>query len=158
MPKDQNVSAAVALDDIDEKIVALLRVDGRLSVPQLAERVGVSRATAYARFDRLVDSGVIQGFEARVAPAAVGLPVGALITLSAEQVEWADMHDRLTSIDSVQWVGLTAGSSDFVVLVRARSLDDLRDVVLRELLLVPGIRNTETAVLLDESRRPGAAL
>jgi DNA-binding Lrp family transcriptional regulator len=153
-----NVQKSVEMDDIDRMIVSVLRKQGRLSVPQLAELVGVSRATAYARFDRLVDSGIIEGFEARVSPVALGLTVGALVTIQAEQLEWRDIRRSVLSIDGVEWVGATAGSSDFVILVRARDLQHLRDVVLRDVLATPGIRSTDTAVLLDESRGPGALL
>ena len=158
MSSDPNVPQRVPLDEIDETIVGLLRTDGRLSVPALAERAGIGRATAYARFDRLVDHGVITGFEARVRPEDLGLSVSALITIEAEQVAWAELRDRVMALPSVHWVGLTAGASDFVVLVRARDLDELRDVVLRDLLSVPGIRNTQTSVLLEEARPEGSLI
>ena len=155
MPADRNVQQDWELDEIDRTIVELLRTDGRMSIPALAEQVGIGRATAYSRFDRLVDNGVITGFEAQVRPEALGLTVSALVTIEAEQVAWVDLRDRVMELPSVHWVGLTAGASDFVVLVRAADLDDLRDVVLRDLLSVPGIRNTQTAVLLEEARVDG---
>ena len=155
MSADRNVQQELELDEIDRTIVELLRTDGRMSIPALAEQVGIGRATAYSRFDRLVDNGVITGFEAQVRPEALGLTVSALVTIEAEQVAWVDLRDRVMELPSVHWVGLTAGASDFVVLVRAADLDDLRDVVLRDLLSVPGIRNTQTAVLLEEARVDG---
>jgi DNA-binding Lrp family transcriptional regulator len=139
-------------------IVAALRRDGRMSIPRLAEEVGVSRATAYARFDRLVDAHVITGFEATVDAKAVGLDVAALVTVSADQTHWREVHDRLEATGGVQWIGMSTGASDFVVLVRAAALDELRDVVLRDLLAIDGIRSIETAVLLGESRVPGALI
>ena len=78
--------------------------------------------------------------------------------IEAEQVAWAELRDRVMALPSVHWVGLTAGASDFVVLVRARDLDELRDVVLRDLLSVPGIRNTQTSVLLEEARPEGSLI
>ena len=158
MEADPNIQGRPALDEIDRTIVELLRADGRMSIPVLAERVGIGRATAYTRFDRLVDEGVIAGFEARVRPEALGLSVSALVTIAADQVAWADLRDRVMALPSVHWVGLTAGASDFVVLVRAGDLDELRDVVLRDLLSVPGIRNTQTSVLLEEARPEGSLL
>ncbi|MGI9595287.1 MAG: Lrp/AsnC family transcriptional regulator [Acidimicrobiales bacterium] len=146
------------LDELDQMIVRLLMEDGRLSVPLLAEQVGIGRATAYARFDRLIERGVITGFGARVDPSALGLGVAALVLLTADQGEWIDLKERLLSTTGVQWVGLGAGSFDFMVLVRAGDLAELRDVVLRQLLNLPGIRSTQTSVLLDETRRTGAVL
>lgn len=156
MAGESNVSGVAMLDDIDRTIVDVLRADGRISIPALAERVGIGRATAYARFDRLVDEGIIERFGAHVRPDVLGLEVSALITIEAEQVAWVDLRDRIVALPNVHWVGLTAGSSDFVVLVRAADLDELRDVVLRDLLGVPGVRNTQTSVLLEEARPPGS--
>lgn len=146
------------LDEVDKTIVSVLLENGRISVPQLADKVGISRATAYNRFDRLVEDGVLTGFGARVDPAALGLTVAALILITAEQGDWPDLNSRILETEGVQWVGLGTGSFDFIVLVRARDLPDLRDVVLRKLLNVEGIRSTQTAVLLDESRSSGAVL
>lgn len=139
------------LDAVDQTIVAALRRDGRRSIPALAEEVGISRATAYTRFDRLRDSGVITGFAARVDPAAVGLDVTALILITIAQTEWRDLKDEVARLPHVEWVGMTTGAFDFVVLVRARDLAELRDVVLEGLLSLEGIQNAQTVVVLDEA-------
>ena len=87
-----------------------------------------------------------------------GLGVGALVLLTADQGHWPDLNQRLLATTGVQWVGMGAGSFDFMVLVRATDLTQLRDVVLQELLGIGGIRTTQTAVLLGESRPDGAIL
>ena len=91
----RTIGSAAALDDIDRRILAELVADGRLAIPALAARVGVSRATAYARFQRLVDTHVIDGFTARVAPDALGLGVVALLMLAVRQGAWPDLSRRL---------------------------------------------------------------
>lgn len=140
------------LDEIDRTIVAHLVQDGRLSIPALADQVGVSRATAYARFGRLVESGVIKGFHASVDHKALGLGVTALLLVSSDQSAWSGLTGELSSTIGVEWVGLCAGQFDFAVLVRAADLDELRDVVLNEVLRVPGVKNVQTSVVLDEHR------
>ncbi len=139
------------LDPVDETIVATLRRDGRLSIPALAEEVGVSRATAYARFDRLCNSGVITGFSARVDPASVGLDVAALVLITVAQGIWRNLKDEVARLPHVEWLGLATGPFDFVVLVRARDLAELRDVVLEGILSLEGVKNAQTTVLLDEA-------
>lgn len=140
------------LDDLDRKIVDVLQHEGRLSVPALAERVGTSRATAYSRFDRLVEGGVIIGFGANVDPVKLGLNVAALAMVRIRQVRWRTAADSLASVDGVEWLALSAGSSDFVLLLRAESLEHLRDVVLEQVLAVDGVEGIETRVLLEELR------
>src|SRR5690625_97591 len=55
---------STALDDVDQRIVAALIADGRMSMRSLASQVHISRANVYARVERLTREGVIEGFEA----------------------------------------------------------------------------------------------
>lgn len=154
------VAAPAALDDLDRRILEELETDGRLSVNALAQRVGVSRATAYARFERLVRSDVITGFRAEVDPARVGLPIAALILASVEQHAWQQARDELLRLPGLEYLAFTSGPFDMVLLVRVPDVVSLRDVVLVRLHGSPHVRSTQTIFVLDESRRhgPGAAV
>lgn len=142
-----------SVDEIDRRILRVLAAEGRITVTDLAERVSISRANAYARLERLQTAGVIQGFGARIDPRAVGLEVAALIFLAIEQAEWRDVRARLLEIPEVEFVGFATGDFDFIVLVRAMHTDELRDVVLERFLALPGIRKTQTVLLLDDIAR-----
>jgi DNA-binding Lrp family transcriptional regulator len=141
------------VDDVDRAILRALRDDGRLSVSDLARQANVSRANAYARLDRLRTVGVIEGYQVRVNARAVGLDVAALIFLTVDQGRWRQVRDRLTEFPEVEFVGLTAGDSDFVVLVRTTSTDTLRDVVLERFMTMPQVHNCRTVILLDDFGR-----
>ena len=143
----------VELDEVDRRMIDALRADGRMTAPMLAERLGIGRATAYSRFDRLVDRGVIDGFSARVDTTAVGLTVSALVLVDVRQRRWRDLRAELSALPGVEWLGVATGRFDFVLLVRADSLEHLRDVALRELQQIEGVRSAETVVLLDEVDR-----
>lgn len=143
--------ASRPLDEVDHAIVAALRADGRLSMIELAQRVGISRGNAYARFERLRRDGVILGFTARVDPRRLGLTVAAYVNLRVEQDEWRTVRGRLRAMPEVEHVALVAGGSDFMVLVRARDVEDLREVVLERLRRVAGVRSTLTTLILDEA-------
>lgn len=138
------------LDDIDRKMIDALRADGRMTAPMLAEGLNIGRATAYSRLDRLVERGVIDGFSARVDRTAVGLTVSALVLVSVHQGLWRDLRTRLAALPGVEWLGVATGRSDFILLVRADTLEHLRDVALHELQQIDGVRTAETVVLLDE--------
>jgi len=142
-----------ALDDIDRKMIDILRRDGRRTAPQLATDIGIGRATAYNRLDRLIDEGVITGFSAHVDHGATGQTVAALVLINVEQGRWRDMHAQLTQLAGVEWVGVTAGQFDYAMIVRADSLDHLRDVALLEIQQTQGVRSAQTIVLLDEVDR-----
>ncbi len=144
------IHATVDLDDLDRKIIDTLITDGRISIPALAERVGTSRATAYSRFDRLVESGVITGFHASVDQEKVGRPVTALTLVSTNQTTWREVANRLAKVDGVTWLGLSVGTTDFAVLLRAESLEHLRDSVLEGVVAIGGVTAVDTRVILDE--------
>jgi DNA-binding Lrp family transcriptional regulator len=142
------------VDAIDRAMLRALSADGRMAVTELADRVNVSRANAYARLARLESEGVIDGYGVRVDPRAIGLEVAALIFLTTEQSEWREVREQLLEIPEVEFVGFATGDLDFVVLVRAAHTDELRDVVLERFIALPGVRKTQTVLLLDDVDRP----
>jgi DNA-binding Lrp family transcriptional regulator len=140
-----------ALDDTDRRIVGELLEDGRMSVNTLAERTGVSRATAYSRLERLRDNGVITGFRAVVDPAKAGLPIAALILANVEQHAWQEARDELLQLPGLEYLAFTSGGFDLVLLVRVPDVVALRDVVLVRLHGSPHVRSTQTIFVLDEA-------
>ena len=150
MPTD---NPQIELDELDLKIISLLQRDGRISIPDMATEVNTSKPTAYARFNRLVESGVISGFHAQIDPHHLGLEVGALLSVTVEQADWRSVRDELSQDESVVWLGLGAGHPDFAMLVRARDLSHLRDVILERLLQTAGVKSIVTSILLDEHQK-----
>jgi DNA-binding Lrp family transcriptional regulator len=138
------------LDAVDRAMLQALRDDGRISMLELANKLGISRGNAYARLERLRRDGIVTGFTARIDPRRLGLTVAAFVNLRIEQHSWHAVRDHLLTIEEVEYVALTTGGPDFVVLVRARSVEALRDLVLDRLRRVPGVQSTLTALILDE--------
>jgi DNA-binding Lrp family transcriptional regulator len=144
----------VLLDETDRRLVSDLLEDGRMSVNTLAQRAGVSRATAYSRLVRLRESGVVTGFRAVVDPAKIGLPITALILANVEQHAWQQARDELLRLPGLEYLAFTSGGFDLVLLVRVPDVVALRDVVLVRLHGSPHVRSTQTIFVLDESRLP----
>jgi DNA-binding Lrp family transcriptional regulator len=138
------------LDDVDRAMLRVLCDDGRISMLELASKLGISRGNAYARFERLRRDGVLAGFTARIDVRRLGLTVAAFVNVRIEQQSWQTIRTHLLAIEEVEYAALTTGGSDFVVLVRAPNVETLRDVVLDRLRSVPGVRSTYTTLILDE--------
>ncbi len=148
----------VQLDAVDHRLVQALRADGRAPVNELAARVKVSRATAYQRLGRLREAGVIRRFTVEVDHRKLGLPIAALVLVNVVQHSWRGVGDRLRRLPGVEWMALSSGTFDYVLLVRAPDIDHLRDVILDDLQSIPEIRSSQTLVLLDEPELdPGLA-
>jgi Lrp/AsnC family transcriptional regulator, leucine-responsive regulatory protein len=141
------------LDEVDLRILAELVRDGRVAVNELAKRAGVSRATAYARFDRLQTAGVITGFTAVVDPDALGYTITAMILVNVEQGNWSQVREQLVHLPGFEYLAVTSGGFDFLVLVRVSDVASLRDVVLHRLHRIAAVKSTQTVFVLDEERR-----
>jgi DNA-binding Lrp family transcriptional regulator len=141
---------ATALDATDHRILAALHEDGRMSMRTLAERLHISRANAYARVERLRESGVIRGFRADVDPVASGLGTSAYVTLNVQQADWRQVREALCALPGIAHIGLVGGEFDVILLVRARDNADLRRLVLDEIQGMPGVVNTRTLLVFEE--------
>lgn len=141
------------LDEIDRRIVSELVRDGRVAVNELARRAGVSRATAYSRFDRLQAEGVITGFTAVVDPDALGYTITAMILVNVEQGNWSQVREQLVHLPGFEYLAVTSGGFDFVVIVRVSDIASLRDVVLHRLHRIKAVKSTQTVFVLDEVRQ-----
>lgn len=139
------------LDEIDRRILRELEADGRLSGRALAERVTISRANAYARFERLVADGVITGFTARVDPVKVGLTTSAYVAMTVRQNNWRDLQTQLRAIPEVRHMALMGGEFDVMLLVRAGGNNALRRVVLEQLQTIPGVLSTKTFLIFEDA-------
>jgi len=142
------------LDEVDRRLLGVLSTDGRISVNELARRANVSRATAYSRFDRLQQRGIITGFRAEIDPAAVGITVTALVLVNVEQRAWKNSLTELGKLPGVDYVALTSGAFDFVLVVRVPDVGTLRDVLLVRLQGMRQVRSTQTVFVLDERHQP----
>jgi DNA-binding Lrp family transcriptional regulator len=144
-----------SLDALDEKIVAELRRDGRVSMRALAERLHISRANAYNRVDRLVAEKIITGFSARIDPERAGLGTSAYVMVIIEQHSWREVAAQLRAIRYVDHIALVGADFDVLVLIRAPDNAALRHIVLQQLPDVPGVRSTRTWLVFDEEDGAG---
>lgn len=114
-----------SLDDLDHRLIALLRTDGRLPVAKLATVLGVSRATVSARMERLVKTGAIAGYTVMLRSTG-----------------------RVDAVRAITMVEIDGKNSETPTL---RELDEL----LRNIRPVDGITNTETSILLTARKEMG---
>ncbi|HEY8821615.1 MAG TPA: Lrp/AsnC family transcriptional regulator [Dermatophilaceae bacterium] len=148
--------SARPLDASDRQILRELITDARTSIRSLAERVHVSRASAYSRVGRLVDDGVITGFTAKIDHERAGLGTSAYVSLTIEQNSWPEVSAHLGRLPYVEHVSRLGADFDVLVLVRAPDNAALRVVVLDRIQAIPSVRSTRTWLVFDEFEGAGA--
>ena len=136
-----------SLDRIDERLIAALASSPRAGMLQLAKDVGVARNTAQARFDHLVDAGVITGFGPDLDLRRVGYAVAAFVSLEIAQGSGPAVDVHLADIPEVVEAYMTTGPSDLLCRVVARDNDHL-GLVINRILAVPGVVRTTTSLVL----------
>lgn len=139
------------MDDLDQRLIAELRRDGRASVLTLAERLGVSRATVRARLARLQAEGEILGFTVITRGDAADAPVRGLMLIGIEGRGGDRIMARLAGMTQVTAVHSTNGRWDLIVELAAQSLAELDDV-LRRIRELDGVVSSETNLLLSSRR------
>jgi DNA-binding Lrp family transcriptional regulator len=135
-------------DDLDRRIIAHLRVDGRASLSKLADALGVARGTVQNRLDRLLDTGTLLGFTVRVRDDYDDLSIRAVMMVEVTGKSTTQVIQKLRGILEIRTLHTTNGSWDLVADIRAASLSDF-DRVLREVRMIDGVANSETSLLLS---------
>jgi DNA-binding Lrp family transcriptional regulator len=135
-------------DDLDRRIIAHLRVDGRASLSKLADALGVARGTVQNRLDRLLDTGTLLGFTVRVRDDYDDLSVRAVMMVEVTGKSTTQVIRKLRGIVEIRTLHTTNGNWDLVADIRAASLSDF-DRVLREVRMIDGVANSETSLLLS---------
>lgn len=138
------------MDAVDREILDILRVDSRTSIRDVASRIGLSRATAYARVKRLIDTKVIRGFTIDVDHAALGLGLPAYVHVRIKQNSWKSFRNKAWALEEAAHVALVAGDFDCVILIRARDAEHLRELVLERIQALPEVVATQTVLVFEE--------
>ena len=137
----------MVVDDLDQRLMALLRTDGRAPISQLAAALHISRGTAQNRLDRLIQAGVILGFTVRVRQDVDERLIRALMTIQLAGQTTTAVIARLRGIPEIRALHTTNGSWDLIAEIMVDTLPDL-DRVLGTIRAIDGIRSSETSILL----------
>lgn len=117
------------LDSIDRRLVQLLLKDGRASFKTLAAEVGLTAPACAERVRRLREEGVIKGYRADVDWNRLGLPINALIRISAAAEHGKGLLKAFRDTPNVIEVLRVTGSDSYVVHILARSSEELEVVI-----------------------------
>ncbi|MBJ7221500.1 MULTISPECIES: Lrp/AsnC family transcriptional regulator [unclassified Brenneria] len=141
------------MDKIDRRILAELQSDGRLSVTELAGRVGLSLSPCHRRVRALEQSGVIRGYRAQLEPCNLGLNFSAIVFVTLKE---GDRHavdafeSAIVEIPQVIQGQRLFGDPDYILHVITRDLPAFQQCYDDKLSTLPGVRRlTSTLVMKD---------
>jgi DNA-binding Lrp family transcriptional regulator len=152
MVTSNNPRSSGPLDEVDSRLVELLRSSARMPNSRLAELTGIAQSTCIARVRSLEERGVITGYTARVSPAALGLTLQALISVSIKsgaRHNLSSFSSDLRARPEVVELFFLGGAEDFVLHVATRDSDHLREFVVSNLSAHPAVASTRTSIVFE---------
>ena len=140
-------------DRTDLKIMDLLQRQGRMSMTELGEQIGLSTSPCSECVKRLERLGLITGYHARVDPAALGRPLLVFmeITLSQKSPQiFETIRRELGQMPEVLECHLISGSFDYLVKLRLRAMSEYRELLGTILKKVPVPAQSNSYVVMEE--------
>lgn len=135
------------LDDIDRNLVALLQMNARESVANLARQLGIARTTVIARIARLEKNNVIAGYGVRLGQDVLDASIQAYVGIKLVPKYGRDLQKRFARMPEIQLLCAVSGEFDYVAWLRADSPDRLNDL-LDEIGALEGVERTTTSIIL----------
>jgi len=135
------------LDDGDRRLLAVLRKDARMPIARLAKSLGISRASVYARLQRLQESGVIEGFTVRLSPELERRQIRAHVLIKVKGKLARATEKQLHSIPEIITLHAISGVYDLIAELEAPSAAELNELIDRVGEL-EGVEETTSSILL----------
>ena len=146
------------LDGFDRKILDVIAVEGRITVTDLAKRIGLSKSPTQARLRRLEETGVIRGYRALFDPILLGRDHVAFVEVKLSDTREAALeafNAAVTQIPEIEQCHLIAGSFDYLLKVRTSGMGSYRLVLADRLSTLPHVANTSTYVAMQAVKEEG---
>ena len=135
------------MDDLDHRLIAELRINGRASVPKLADILGVARGTIQTRLDKLIASGTIKGFTVRLREGQHADLIRAIAMIELGGRHIAATISKIKKIPGFVAVSTTNGHWDLIGEIEVPTMNDLNRLasIVRQL---DGVEKSETFIIL----------
>jgi Lrp/AsnC family transcriptional regulator, leucine-responsive regulatory protein len=145
-------------DAFDRKILDIVGDDGRISVTDLAKRVGLSKTPCQVRLKRLIDDGYILGFKAVLDPVKLGLDHVAFTEVKLSDTREAALKEFNTAVRKIKEVEechMIAGSFDYLLKVRTADIRKYRHVLGEKISALPHVASSSTFVAMQTVKERG---
>ena len=143
----------LTLDDKDRRLLAALQRDARLTMQQLAERVGLSSSAAWRRVKALEESGVIARYAAIADTRKAGFGLSSMVHLSLARHEQKNVDHFIREVlqhPEVLECFQTSGEADFHLRVVVPDIDAYNEFLDGFIFRLPGVSQVRSNIILKE--------
>lgn len=146
------------MDEMDLKILKLLRENSRQNLGTIAEVINTSKATVSRRIAKLEREGYISAYTLTTNSTKLGL-MRAMIGIEVSGTSIDAAIQELRSFDGIQYIYKVFGDHSLICEIYTKSVDSLYEIIQSKILKIPGIQNVEVDILIERiSLNPDAEL
>ncbi|WP_180897893.1 Lrp/AsnC family transcriptional regulator [Martelella soudanensis] len=148
------------LDRFDRAIMNTLAENGRISITDLAKRIGLSKSPTQARVRHLEEAGVIRGYRAILDPIQLGLDYVAFVEVKLSDTRekaLAEFNKAVVGLVEVEQVHMIAGRFDYLLKIRTASMRAYRRVLAERVSTLPHVASTSTYMAMQSIKENGIA-
>ncbi|MGO0061916.1 Lrp/AsnC family transcriptional regulator [Brevibacillus fluminis] len=144
------------MDEVDQRIVELLRANSRMSSSEISKRVHLSVPAVAERIRKLEERQIIQSFTVKLNREKLGQTLIAYIFVSIERPEHINgFKEHVLQNSAVLECHHLAGEYDYLLKVATAGTSGLETLISRELKSIPGIVKTNTIITLSSVKEEG---
>ena len=148
----------LGMDRFDQAILAILSEDGRISIADLARRIGLSKSPTQARVKRLEAEGIITGYRALLDPIRLGLNHVAFVEVrltDTREKALAAFNAAVGKVGEIEQAHMIASNFDYLLKVRTGSMSEYRSVLAEKISSLPYVASTSTFVAMEAVKETG---
>lgn len=139
------------MDRTDKKIIAELQADGRLSLTELADKVGLSLSPCHRRVKSLEETGIISGYRAQVDTAKLGLSFSVIVFVSLEKADRqavSSFEEAVVEVPEVITAQRLFGNPDYMLHVLTRDMESFQRLYDLDLSALPGVQRLTSTLIM----------
>ncbi|WP_133489424.1 Lrp/AsnC family transcriptional regulator [Aliiroseovarius marinus] len=148
-------------DRFDRLILDILSTDGRISITELAGKIGLSKSPTQARLKKLEKTGVITGYRAQIDPIRMGRDHVAFVEVKLSDTREAALkafNEGVAAIPEVEECYMLAAHFDYLLKVRTQDMRDYRRVLGEKISSLPNVAQSSTHVAMQAVKEDGTSV
>ena len=130
------------LDDLDKKLISILQDDARTSGSEISRKTGYNENTIRYRIERIKKSGVNKEFTALLNPRMIGLPIAAIMMITAEPNQLNEVFESLSQLEETKHILQATGKHDLIVVAHYPDMDAM-NAASQKIKSIFGVREAE---------------
>jgi len=140
------------LDKKDLKILQMLEQNSELTSNQISKKTNIPITTIHNRIKKLKQNEIIKNYTIKINFEKIGKPIKAYIQISVNQQKLSqeEIAEKIKKLENIESVDIVTGSTDILIQTRAKTMQDLNNLITHKLRNIVGIDKTQTMIVLKE--------